>query len=105
MIEFWPAILIGSLAVYSWKILGYLLPESFSRQKTVVDLANQLTVGLLAALCTVETIGGNHGSAIDSRIPALAVAAILYWRKVPYLVTVLAAAIVAAALRYFLHWA
>jgi branched-subunit amino acid transport protein len=105
VIEFWPAILIGSLAVYSWKILGYLLPESFSRQKTVVDLANQLTVGLLAALCTVETIAGNHGIAIDSRIPALGVAAILYWRKVPYLVTVLVAAIVAAALRYFLHWA
>ncbi len=105
MIEYWPAILVGSLAVYSWKILGYLLPESFSRQRTVVDLANQLTVGLLAALCTVETIAGNQGASFDSRIPALGVAAILYWRKVPYLVCVLAAALVAAGLRYILHWA
>ena len=104
MDQIWLTVIIGSIAVFSWKILGYVLPQHISHNQTVVRIANNLTVALLAALFLVQTLQGKHGIVLDSRIPAVAVAAFLYWRRLPYLVCVVAAAAVAAALRQLLGW-
>ena len=58
-----------------------------------------LAVPLLAALIVVQTIGDGEGIVLDARVPALAVAAVCVWRRAPFIVTVLAAAAVAAGLR------
>jgi hypothetical protein len=47
----------------------------------------------------VQTVGDGHRLVVDARVPALAVAAILVWRRAPFLVVVLAAAGTAALLR------
>lgn len=104
MDSLWPTIIIGSLSVYSWKILGYVLPSKFAKNEAVVVFAGKLTIALLVALCTVQTIGANQTIQFDSRLPALAVAGLLFWRKAPFLVAVLAAAAVAAGLRFILGW-
>ncbi len=104
MVEFWPAILIASGLVYSWKILGYLVPKRFAESPRVVDFANQLTVALLASLLLVQTLTNGSAIALDARIPAVAVAGVLYWRKVPFLISVLSAALVATVLRQWLGW-
>ncbi|MFM6963363.1 MAG: AzlD domain-containing protein [Micrococcales bacterium] len=104
MIEFWPAILIGSASVFSWKILGYLLPEKFAKNTSVVIFAGKLTIALLAALTAVQTFVTGQTLVLDSRLAALGVAALLYWRKVPFIVAVAVAAVVAALLRHFLAW-
>lgn len=54
---------------------------------------------LLAALVAVQTLDGGERLVLDARLPALAVAAILVWRRAPFLVIVLAAAATAALLR------
>ena len=40
----------------------------------------------------VQTVGDGHRLVLDARVPALAVAAVLVWRRAPFLVVVLAAA-------------
>ena len=54
---------------------------------------------LLAALILVQTLDGGQRLVADARLPALAVAAVLVWRRAPFLVVVLAAAATAALLR------
>ena len=97
------AILLGSLAVYSWKLLGFLIPERALSHPRVARIASLMTVALLAALVGVQTFASKSGLVIDARVPAVALAAILAWRKVPFIVIVVLAAGLAALLR-FLGW-
>ena len=66
-------------------------------------MANLLTVALLAALVATQTIGHGVGVTVDARLPALAVAALLLALRAPFIVVVVAAALVAALLR-LLGW-
>jgi branched-subunit amino acid transport protein len=105
MDNFWIAVIAGSIAVYSWKILGFALPKRFAEKEEVVVFAGKLTVALLAALTAVQTFAAGQHLTLDSRLPAVLVAAVLYWRKAPFIVAVAAAALVAALLRNLLGWA
>jgi hypothetical protein len=95
----WIAIFVGSALVYSWKIIGYLVPERFLSHPRIKELAGLLTVALMAALVGVQTFGSNEGIALDARIPAILVAGVLFWFRVPYVIVVLAAALIAAGIR------
>ena len=105
MPSYWIAVVVGSLAVYSWKLLGYLIPARIANHREVVILAGKLTVALLAALTAVQTLVVGRSIVLDSRLAAVAVAAVLFWRKAPFIVAVAVAALVAALLRHFLGWA
>jgi hypothetical protein len=91
-------VIIASLAVFSWKMLGYLIP-----QKWITDgiraFSERVTVALLTALVTVQTLVTGNQVEFDARVPALGVAAILFALRVPYIVVVIAAAATAAGLR------
>ena len=91
-------VIIASLAVFSWKMLGYLIP-----QKLITDgiraFSERVTVVLLTALVAVQTLVTGNQVEFDARVPALGVAAILFALKVPYIVVVIAAAATAAGLR------
>ncbi len=104
MPEFWLAVVIGSLAVYSWKLIGYILPKKFSENREVARFAGALTIALLAALTAVQSFTADKEIVLDSRTLALGVAAIMFWRKLPFILVVASAAAVAAAARYFLGW-
>jgi hypothetical protein len=104
MPSYWITVLVGSLAVFSWKILGYLIPGRIANHREVVIFAGKLTVALLAALTAVETLVSGQAIVLDARIAAIGVAAILFWRKLPFIVVVAVAALVAALLRHFLGW-
>lgn len=104
MDNYWMAVIVGSLAVYFWKILGYALPKKFAENQEVVVFASKLTIALLAALTAVQTFASGQSLQLDSRIVGVLVAAILYWRKAPFIVAVCAAALVAALLRNLLGW-
>jgi branched-subunit amino acid transport protein AzlD len=105
MDSYWIAVIVGSLAVYFWKILGYALPKRFAENKEVVVLASKLTIALLAALTAIQTFSVGQSLTFDSRVAAVGVAALLYWLKAPFIVAVCAAALVAAVLRGLLGWA
>lgn len=95
----WSAVLISSALVYSWKIIGFLLPEKFLEKPQVKDLSTLLTVALLAALVGIQTFGSAEGVSFDARIPAVVLAGLLFWLRVPFVVVVFAAAAFAAGVR------
>lgn len=98
----WIGLIIASAAVYSWKILGFLLPERTLRHPRVAELASLITVALMAGLVGVQSFVSNSQITFDARVPAVLVAVVLTIARAPFIVIVAVAAAVAAALRYFL---
>lgn len=95
----WTGILIASILVYSWKILGFLVPNSVLNHPVVSRVAGLLTVALLAALLGVQGLTGSGQFEFDARVPAIAAAALLLYFKAPFVVMVAASALVAGLLR------
>ncbi|MEY4639940.1 MAG: hypothetical protein RLY13_938 [Actinomycetota bacterium] len=98
----WTGILIASALVFSWKILGFMVPSSVLNHPTISRIASLLTVALLAALLGVQGVVADSQIVFDARVPALGVAALLLWMRAPFMVMVAAAALVAALIRLFL---
>lgn len=96
----WAAVLISSALVYSWKYLGYLVPERFVSSPKIKDLASLLTVALLAALVGIQTFVSAAGVGLDARVPAVLVAGLLFYLRVPFVIVVVAAATVAGLIRF-----
>lgn len=92
-------VVLASLAVYSWKLLGYLVPSRYISPKLRV-LSDRITITLLAALVGIQGFAVGSELQLDARVPALVVAAALLALRVPYIVVVTVAAVVAAGLRY-----
>ncbi len=92
-------VVLASLAVYSWKLLGYLVPSRFISPRLRV-VSDRITITLLAALVGIQGFAVGSELQLDARVPALVVAGVLLALKVPYIIVVAAAAAVAAGLRY-----
>ena len=95
----WQTIILASIAVLALKLLGYLVPPALVEKPTPARVANLLTVALLAALVVTQTLERDHQIVLDARVPALVVAAGLFALRVPFIVVVGAAALVAALIR------
>ncbi|GHD48216.1 AzlD domain-containing protein [Mycetocola manganoxydans] len=95
----WHIVLLASIACVAIKLAGYAIPASWLENPATARTADLLTVALLAALIAVQTLGTGQQLVVDARVPALAVAGLLYWLRAPFLVVVIAAAAVAAVLR------
>lgn len=96
----WHIILIASAAVLALKIVGYLVPPSLVERPTPARVTNLLTVALLSALIVVQTLGAGQGIAVDARVPALVVAAVLLAVRAPFILVVAGAAATAALIRF-----
>jgi hypothetical protein len=95
----WTGVLLASLAVFAIKLGGHLAPERLLQRPAVVRVAALMTAGLLAALVAVQTVADGDELRLDARLPALAVAAVALWRRAPFIVVVVLAAVTAAGLR------
>jgi branched-subunit amino acid transport protein len=95
----WSALLVLSAISYALKASGPVLAGGRQLGPQVRQTLDLVAVPLLAALILVQTVGDGHRLVLDARVPALAVAAVLVWRRAPFLVVVLAAAATAALLR------
>ncbi|CAN5376419.1 AzlD domain-containing protein [soil metagenome] len=95
----WQVLILAAIACFALKLVGYLIPPALIQRPTPARVANLLTVALLAALIAVQAFEHNQQLVLDARAPAVLVAAGLYALKVPFIVVVLSAAVVAAAIR------
>lgn len=93
------AVLLASLAVYSWKFFGYLVPERTLEKPVVARIAALLTVALLSALFATQAMTSNSQIVFDGRLVAVVVAAILLRLRAPFLLVVVVAALVAALMQ------
>ncbi|MDN4477161.1 AzlD domain-containing protein [Demequina sp. SYSU T00039] len=89
----------AGLLAWLTKLAGHAVPESWLEDPRVHRIAAFVTVALLSALVAVQTFASGRALAVDARVAALAVAALLLWRRAPFIVVVAAAAAVAAGLR------
>lgn len=92
------AILLAALAVYSWKLLGHLVPVRLTGE-TFQKTADAITIALLAALVGVQGFTQSTAVVFDERALALVAAAALLLLRAPFIVVVIVAALVAALLR------
>jgi len=97
----WTWIAIAAAAALAWgiKFAGHSVPESWLANPRVHRIAGYITVAMLAALFAVQGFTTKGELALDSRLAAVLVAVALLWRKAPFWVVVLAAAVTAAGLR------
>lgn len=95
----WFAVILASVAVFSWKLFGYLLPQKLFASKTSTKVAAFLTIALLSALVGVQTFVSGSSPKLDERFVALGISAILLKLKTPFIVVVLVAAAIAGGLR------
>jgi branched-subunit amino acid transport protein len=95
----WAAILALGGGAYALKALGPVVIGRRQLPGGALEVLELLSVPLLAALVAVQTVNGGQRLVLDARAAALAVAAVLVWRRAPFLVVVLAAAATAALLR------
>jgi branched-subunit amino acid transport protein len=95
----WTELLALCAISYALKAVGPLLAGGRQLGPKVRGALDLVPIPLLAALIVVQTLSSGHQLVLDARVPALAVAGILVWRRAPFLVVVLAAAATAALLR------
>lgn len=99
MTDLWWGILAVVVGCYALKLLGLSVPEKVLEHPVTVRAAAFIPVGLLAALVTVQGFTDGQKIVFDARIVGLAVAALLLWRKVPFLPMLIAAAAATAVAR------
>ncbi len=95
----WTIILIASIAVLLLKMAGYLVPPTLVEKPTPTRITTLLTIALLAGLVSTETLASGGQIVFDARVPAVLVAAGLFALRVPFVLVIIAAAVVAALIR------
>jgi branched-subunit amino acid transport protein AzlD len=97
----WSALLLGSLGCYVLKLLGLSVPPRVLAHERVRAIADLLPVALLSALLATQTFAVGHHLEIDARGIGLLAAAVLVWRRAPFLLVVAGAVVATALVRAF----
>lgn len=95
----WAAVLATAIGCYLLKLAGLSVPPRVLASARVRIAALLLPIALLAALAAVQTFGHGQTLALDARAAGLAFAVVALLLRAPFLVVVVGAAAVAAALR------
>jgi branched-subunit amino acid transport protein len=96
--SWWPVLALCASA-YAFKILGLVAGGRLDRETSDRWSLEIVVVPVLAALIVIQTFTSGQRFVLDARTPALLVAAVLVWRKAPFVVVALGAAGTAALLR------
>jgi uncharacterized membrane protein len=96
----WALVVATSAGCYLLKLAGYLVPARVLEHRHTRRLVELLPVALLAALVIVEGMSsGTHYDVDEPRLAGFAIGAVAVWRRAPFLVIVVLAALTAALLR------
>ena len=95
----WTAILLGGLGCYLLKLAGLSLPQRVLSHPTVERVADLIPVALLAALVAVQVFSDGPALTLDARGLGLGFAVVALLLRMPFLVVVVGAALVAALAR------
>ena len=104
----WEAILVLVVGSYGCKLFGVAVLARVGgadgsiggRLSWFPAMAALIPPALFAALIAVQTLESDGGLQIDARAAGVAVGAIAVWRKVPFVVVVVLAMTVTAAIRW-----
>jgi branched-subunit amino acid transport protein len=91
--------LVLSAGTYGFRLSGQLLRSRVRFPPRAVALLEAAATVLLTALVAVTALTSGHGFVGYARPSGVLIAGVLAWRRVPFVVVVLAAALSTAALR------
>ena len=92
-------LIVMTLGTYALKSVGPLVLGARSLPVGVQALVDLLPAALLAALTLVSTVGAGSSVSVDARLVGVIVAGIALWRRAPFVVVVLVAAVATALVR------
>ena len=95
----WPTILIASGAAYALKLLGYVVPERWLDTPMARRITVLIPIALLSALIGLWTLVSGSSIVIDARLPGVLAAMVALLLRAPFLVVIITAAAVTAAVR------
>ena len=95
----WTAIVLACLGCYALKLAGLSLPERVLSHPTVERVADLIPVALLSALVAVQVFSGGSDLTVDARVLGLGFAVVALLLRMPFLVVVVGASVVAALAR------
>ncbi|MDR7253664.1 branched-subunit amino acid transport protein [Nocardioides sp. BE266] len=95
----WTAVIVAGVGCYLLKLAGLSLPEKVLSHPTVERVADLIPVALLAALVAVQVFSGGTSLTLDARVLGLAFAVVALLLRMPFLVVVVGASVVAALAR------
>jgi hypothetical protein len=95
----WTAILVLAAGAYGFKALGLVVLGPRAAGATSLRIAGLLPAALLPALVAVQTFGSGRELVVDARAAGLLAGGVAVWRRAPFIVVVVLAAGVTAAIR------
>ena len=95
----WTAVLLACAGSYLLKLAGLSLPARVLSHPTVERVADLIPVALLSALVAVQVMADGTSLTVDARVLGLGFAVVALLLRMPFLVVVAGAAVVAALAR------
>jgi len=95
----WAAVVTLAVTSFALKALGPVLVGRRRAPARVTEALELLPIPMLAAIALVGTVATGDDLQVDARLPGLAVAALLVWRRAPFLAVIAAAAATTALCR------
>jgi branched-subunit amino acid transport protein len=95
----WGLVLGLAAIAYGFKALGVLVLGTRRVPARLERCFELVPAALLAALIARDTVTTGHDVVLDARLAGVAVAAVATWRRAPFVLAVVLACAVTAALR------
>jgi len=95
----WTTVALLAVGVYGQRALGAIAVDPTKLDARLQRVLTALPLAIISAVIALQAVTSDRAIAIDARAAGLAVAALCAWRRLPLLVTVLAAAATTAILR------
>jgi branched-subunit amino acid transport protein len=97
----WAAVAALAAISFALKALGPVLIGRRDIRPRVTEALDLLPIPMLTAIMLTGAVASGHHLQVDARLPGLAVAALLVWRRAPFLAVIVAAAATTALIRAF----
>ena len=96
----WLSIVALTVAVWGQRLLGaFVVGPVLSRRPAVARAMGLIPAAVVMAVIVQLSLATGKDLVIDARLAGVAVAAVLVWRRAPFIVVVLCAAAATALLR------
>ena len=98
----WTIMVVLAAGVWAQRMLGMFVgARALSRQPALGRLATLIPAAVVTAVIVQLTIASGRSLVIDARLVGMTVAAVLVWRRAPFVIVVVAAAAATALVRLF----
>lgn len=95
----WSVVILLAIGVYGQRAIGATAIDTARLDQRWQRVLTALPLAIISAVIALQSVTSSRALTIDARLVGLVVAALCAWRRLPLLVTVLAAAATTAAIR------